>query len=835
MGQGLKALAAGLVLSLSVCGPASAQDVTAADVSKAIEDGKAVLKNRVINSAPIVARGNNYSQVGVPMLGVLALLNAGVPGNDPSISGLIADVAAMENQATYTVGLKCQILAAANPLKYNKELQAAADWLSKSQLQDTGTWTYNPGRRVGMGDNSNTQYALLGLHEAAKAGATVPKEVWDRARAHFEITQIVNDRNPANNGGWTYMGNAGQAYGSMTVAGIASLYICGARLEVGGAKEFKDGVYPSCGKYKQNEAIKKGLDWLARNFSATENPLRRGQWSHYYLYGMERVGMISGLRAIGTHDWYREGAAALVAKAEAPAVPGRFVPNGPVGQRADGSWGQAYDTAFAVLFLAKGNRPVLVQKLQWDLNSMEWSRNRHDLENLTSFIGDKFGKPVTWQAVTLKLPMSELRISPILYITGHDFPRFDDADIAKLRQFVDTGGTLLFEACCGSPKYTAAMRELAVRLFPDYPLRPLPAGHPVFSSYFKLADTYGLEAIEVGCRVGVFFSPHALSCLWEMQDYKDLAGKKWSEMAFQIGTNIAAYATGKEMLPDRLAKVVLPEAGRAATTQPLEVPRGAGRLARLIHDGDYNCDARALERLCYELRDKAKVAVVPAAKHLAPIDEKLSQYPVLFMTGHGHFKYAPAEIKALRTYLDRGGFLLAEACCGREPFDTSFREMVAQLYPESGAGALPARGAEGGLPFGAPSRDANNRTAAPPGPAAGGRGVATSALTRLPADHALYSGKIGVPLGELRYRKTLADELKSRGTTRPPLEAVIVDAAGAPAGAGVEAATGRTTILYSPYDWSCALEGDNPFSCRGYIDEDGLRLALNLVLYAIGY
>ena len=36
-------------------------------------------------------------------------------------------------------------------------------------------------------------------------------------------------------------------------------------------------------------------------------------------------------------------------------------------------------------------------------------------------------------------------------------------------------------------------------------------------------------------------------------------------------------------------------------------------------------------------------------------------------------------------------------------------------------------------------------------------------------------------------------------------------------------------------DWSCALEGDKPFSCRGYIDEDGQNLALNLVLYAIGY
>ena len=46
---------------------------------------------------------------------------------------------------------------------------------------------------------------------------------------------------------------------------------------------------------------------------------------------------------------------------------------------------------------------------------------------------------------------------------------------------------------------------------------------------------------------------------------------------------------------------------------------------------------------------------------------------------------------------------------------------------------------------------------------------------------------------------------------------------------------GRTAILYSKYDWSCALEGDSPYSCRGYADADGRKLALNLFLYAISY
>ena len=39
----------------------------------------------------------------------------------------------------------------------------------------------------------------------------------------------------------------------------------------------------------------------------------------------------------------------------------------------------------------------------------------------------------------------------------------------------------------------------------------------------------------------------------------------------------------------------------------------------------------------------------------------------------------------------------------------------------------------------------------------------------------------------------------------------------------------------SKYDFSCGLEGDNPFSCRGYVDADARKLAMNIVLFGISY
>ena len=745
--RGAAALAMAALCVLAGPRQAGAQEaqVSSEQVQAAVQKGLAYLRQQARFDG---GWSDQHSYPGgVTALCAMAMLNAGVPADDPKVAGGLAILEGLPNTMTYVVSLKCQALAAANPKKYAAQLQAGANWLAKAQLQ-AGTWTYS--QRLGGGDNSNTQFALLGLHEAAKAGAKVAQPVWRNSASYF-----LNTQNP--DGGWGYTaGPRRQSYGSMTAAGLASLIICGQRLNVGGPKVFQNGAYPGCGRYMQNKAIAAGINWLTKNFSVEENPKYRAtMWLHYYLYGLERTGMISGLRTFGPHDWYRRGAAFLAAT-----------------QQAGGSWtdngGPVTATAFAVLFLAKGNRPVLVQKIQWQGN---WNRNVHDLENLTGFLGDKLGKPVTWQTTTLDCPLAQLRTSPMLLLTGHEFPAFSQAEKQLLRQYVESGGLLVAEACCGSQAFRDGFRALAEEVFPEYALRPLPGTHPVFSSHYRIEDTYGLEGINVGCRTGVLFSPNALDCLWELQDVPD-----WSDKAFRLGTNIAAYATGSQPLPDKLDVLDLPPPVEHAK-QAAEVPRGAVRIAQLMHNGDYNADPHAMVNLAAMLRDQAKVNVVSQARHVRANDEKLYEYPVLFMQGHFAFQFSPEETAALRKYLQRGGLLVADACCGRPEFDKGFRQLAAQLFPDR-------------------------------------------PLESLPKDHPIYTGQAALPLGEVQYRPILAEELKARGTAAP-LEAVRID--------------GRTVILYSKYDFSCALEGDNPFSCRGYLDADGRRLAMNIILYAISY
>lgn len=113
----------------------------------------------------------------------------------------------------------------------------------------------------------------------------------------------------------------------MTAAGIACLKICQDRLSKNrGAQQ------------KAEAGIQKGLTWLAARFQVALNP-NSHQSHYYYLYGVERVGSFLGIKKIGEHVWYDEGAAHLVGF-----------------QWSDGSWHRSIeDTCFALLFLNRAS------------------------------------------------------------------------------------------------------------------------------------------------------------------------------------------------------------------------------------------------------------------------------------------------------------------------------------------------------------------------------------------------------------------------------------------------------------------------------------------------
>lgn len=725
--------------------PLSAQQVTGEQVNAAVERAKRWL----LAEQRADGRWADYGMPGgTTALATLALLNAGVPADNAQLERAIRVVRGLELDRTYVVSLKIQALAAADPVRHRDRIQEAANWLVRAQLRNN-MWGYGLGGE--RADFSNSQFAMLGLHEATKAGVQIPPTTWNRARR-----ALVNGQN--RDGGWGYIPSASfpnPSTGSMTAACLASLYICGNEL----TEQHKPGRDASgrlicCQPYVEFRPIARGLAWLATHFNPARNaPF--GHWYYYYMYAIERVGILSGVRYFGHHDWYREGAAALLAR-----------------QKGTGSWEETHsvvDTSFALLFLAKGHRPVVFHKLQWT-TSDRWNLTRNDLAHLVTFIGDALGEPVSWEVVPLDADVAEWIRAPILYFNGHEFPRLTDEEVEKLREYIRQGGTILISATCQLDKFRKGFEEFAAKAFPDYPVTRLDNEHPVFHALHEVdAQEIELQGISVGCRTSIFFSPNDIACMWDLADVPIE-----SERAFKLGANIAAYATGLEPLPDKLAAVQMVAPGESpVATAPA---RGAVHLAQLMHNGDWRPNPKAIPHLAAYLHESMGIDVVPSYEPLLATDPRLAQHPIVYLTGHYSFELTPEQTAALRQHLERGGFLFANACCGRQPFDTSFRKLAAELFPDH-------------------------------------------KLEKLPPTHPILIGEPGVPIKAIEYRPAVRAEQPN--LNEPQLEGIDLD--------------GRTVVVYSRFSIDCGLDGHKCFACRGIEPHDALRIAGNVILYALSY
>jgi hypothetical protein len=66
--------------------------------------------------------------------------------------------------------------------------------------------------------------------------------------------------------------------------------------------------------------------------------------------------------------------------------------------------------------------------------------------------------------------------------------------------------------------------------------------------------------------------------------------------------------------------------------------------------------------------------------------DEIFNYPFIFITGHGNISFTDSEIKRLRTYLERGGFLYADDDYG---MNDAFRREMKKVFPEQEMKELP--------------------------------------------------------------------------------------------------------------------------------------------------
>jgi hypothetical protein len=506
------------------------------------------------------------------------------------------------------------------------------------------------------GDNSNTQYALLGLNAAAEAGIPIHPEVWALARNYWQRCQQAD-------GGWQYRAIRGQSTGSMTCAGVSSLIFSGSKRFRGHEVIVGDQIR-NCGRGEFDPHLRAGIDWLGAHFSVRDNPGMGGQWHHYYLYGLERAGRLTGLRFFGGHDWYREGAEELVNTQE--------------NQRGfwNGSGGPFADTAFALLFLAKGRAPVLVNKLR---HGGDWNNDADDVRNIVNVVSRDWKHLLTWQIVDPdRSRVEDLLQAPILFFNGHDAPEFSPNAKERLRDYVEQGGFIFAEACCGEPAFDRGFRQLMKEVFPEpeYQLHELAEEHAVWRSRWRLApEVHPLWGIEHGCRTVVIYSPRDLSCFWNQMESQ--AENPSAIKAVRVGQNVIDYATGRELPADKLAVREVTRFG----VEPAK--RGALHIAKLRHGGDWNIAPLAIPNLTTALRDKLGFDVVINHREILPSDPNLINYPLVYLHGRAALSFSEADMATLRRHLEPGGgTIFADAACGSPAFDAAFRRFVAELLPE---------------------------------------------------------------------------------------------------------------------------------------------------------
>ena len=525
-------------------------------------------------------------------------------------------------------------------------------------------------RPQGPWDNSNSQYGLLGVWAAAEAGYEVPDLYWAVVDKHWTDCQL-------SDGEWSYDAGISDGYLAMTCAGLASLLVTRDYLDPG----VVGGDANAVGRDPFSPAVRRALNWFERGNDAMmidKGPNRLSRAS-YTLFGLERVGLASGFKHFGEHDWYKLIAHQLV-----------------IEQRRDGAWGDGIiDTSYCLLCLARGRHPIVLTKLRFDGVRSEiapgagsnrtktapdtgawvgyWDNRPRDAANLARFAGRQVEHPLNWQVVNIDRDWTEWNDGPLLELSSHVAPRFTDAEIDKLRQFIEAGGMLFTQADGGSEEFNAYASELARQLFPQYPLVDVPPTNPIYTheTVYAIDPRPPLRMVSNGARILMLDSPTDITRFWQQRD--DIRHRN----AFQLGVNLFVYAAGKRDLRNRLQASWV-----AAPTNALSL--ATIKLARIRYDGNWDPEPLAWIRYSNWLQRQTGYRIETQPVALADLKNLNGhEIPIADLTGAAAHRFTEDEARSLAAYVNAGGVVLTDDCGGSGAFAESTDALLNTAFPAS--------------------------------------------------------------------------------------------------------------------------------------------------------
>ncbi len=655
---------------------------TPAQVDAALTKGKEYLYSQQKNGnwetvaqpdpAETAQSDKNGQFTGRTALALYALLAAGESPQDPRIAQAIDFLRKNDTVGTYALSFRIQAFAflprtAENRAFVNKDARKLLDGI-QSKGDSLGMWDYTVAgdkRRPTGYSHSRAQYGVLGLWQAEKMGVEIPGQVWQL----FE-REWIGRQNPA--GAWSYTKSGQDATiftPGMTAVGVATLFI---------AQDYtRASLGVDCRGNLPNPAIDKGLNWMRDNFArvAPDEPGPR-EFIYAALYAVERIGVSSGYKFFGDIDWFERGADYLIARQT----------------KTSGAWGGGgsatvsnnfNNTCFAMLFLARGRAPVVMNKLDYSSEASKdtpWNQRSRDAANVTRWIGRETERDLNWQIVNLSAPTRDLHDAPILYVAGNKELTLPDAARAKLKQYIDEGGMILGNADCGGKAFATSFQKLGKEMFPGYEFRELPDDHPIYARQQYLRSNWRSKplvlALSNGARELMILVPTAdMGKVWQVEA---LGGR---EELWQLMGNIFLYAVDKTDLRVK-GQTYLVDAN------PQIKPASTVKIGRLQYAGNWNPEPGGWKRLSNVMHNTMSVALDVSTIDLSKA-ATFTDHKILHLTGTGKFTLEQGARDAIAKFVNGGGTLIVDAAGGSTEFATSAERELLAIFPSGIPKRLP--------------------------------------------------------------------------------------------------------------------------------------------------
>jgi hypothetical protein len=424
--------------------------------------------------------------------------------------------------------------------------------------------------------------------------------------------------------------------------------------------------------------------------------------------------------------------------------------------------------------------PTLLTKIR-SADAEDWTRTPNDLKGLLEWVSGEMNVHFTSNIKAFDEINPDPTKNPMLYRSGYKAFTLSPSEIAKVREYVLNGGTVVFNSLVGNPEAYQSAMAAAKAILPERNLYRLRMDHPVFHSFYNIdkvgfrdrmvkdgmvVDPYPfLEGMDVDNRTAIIISRWDFSLGWEANahdswGYADNDSRK-------LGANIVAYATAMRDAGRSVGKSVdLADADKKTA--------GKFRVGQVIHAGPWKTRTAAFPMLLSELNKSTGAQVSFDLRDVALTDAAIFEMPFLFLTGTTDFSLSEQERANLRKFLNNGGVLFVEAGEGRSSFDQAFRQEIAQVLPGK-------------------------------------------QLVPLPPNHEIFHQPKIVEV--VKARPALAAKNGNQTDIAPVLQGIDLN--------------GSLAVIYSPYDCSAGWERAIAPYAIGYEPKDATALGLNVLYYAV--